>query len=439
MSKVLSVSALKIRNLSLFLFSILPGFIISPRGDVLESHRYISSDGLDWIVEGRIIGTQGLVLPVLRNVGFVLSSRLDWILGGHGVVFALVNILGLILQGFSLVLFLDHFKVHLKLQTIGILLYFGSWIHFSSMYILPDTFAVGCLLFGTTLLLTNSSTSLKRTLISSAVFFIGSIFQFYAFAGFIFSIILAKSWPKGLSARVFRSIVIVLAATVSICTTIIWRQSIPHLSVPSQFDLLKVNLNMAPFYIEVWASAFVVPLLALIGFAKLQDIRIAIKSPHIRYFLFFGLSFLTMAFFYQWPDARIAYSGVSFLLITLITLLLVSISPSTGKTSSKGPRVSESIWGVTVFIIALTVFLAPKDYWSPKLIDTRPLNTWSLLMVREFFLNDYSNYKDIASSISNSCRDLNDKTRILDSINNSIYSPYEKTILKIYAQYRVCN
>jgi hypothetical protein len=87
----------------------------------------------------------------------------------------------------------------------------------------------------------------------------------------------------------------------------------------------------------------------------------------------------------------------------------------------------------------LTVFLAPKDYWSPKLIETRPLNTWSLLMVREFFLNDYSNYRDTATSISNSCRDLNDKPRILDSINNSIYSPYEKTILKIYTQYRVCN
>jgi hypothetical protein len=87
----------------------------------------------------------------------------------------------------------------------------------------------------------------------------------------------------------------------------------------------------------------------------------------------------------------------------------------------------------------LTVFLAPKDYWSPKLIETRPLNTWSLLMVREFFLNDYSNYRDTATSISNSCLDLNDKPRILDSINNSIYSPYEKTILKIYTQYRVCN
>ena len=439
MPKLLSVSALKLRNLTLFLFSILPGVMISPRGDVLESHRYISPDGLDWIVEGRILGTEGLVLPVLRNVGFVLSSRLDWLLGGHGVVFALVNISGLFLQGISLILFLDHFKVSLKLQTIGIFLYFGSWIHFSSMYVLPDTFAVGCLLFGTTLLLVNSSTSLNPTLISSVVFFIGSIFQFYAFAGFIFSIILAKSWPKDLSVKIFRIFIIILASTASICTTVVWRQSIPHLSVPSQFDLLEVSLNMLPFYSEVWASAFVVPLLALIGFAKLESIRRAIRSVHIRYFLFFGLCFLTMAFFYQWPDARIAYSGVSFLLIALITLLLVSISPATGKTSSKGPRVSESIWGVTVFIIALTVFLAPKDYWSPKLIETRPLNTWSLLMVREFFLNDYSNYRDTATSISNSCRDLNDKPRILDSINNSIYSPYEKTILKIYTQYRVCN
>lgn len=439
MPKILSISALKLRNLALFFFSILPGVMISPRGDVLESHRYISPDGLDWIVEGRIIGNEGLVLPVLRNVGFVLSSRLDWILGGHGIVFALVNILGLSLQGISLTLFLDYFKVRLKFQTIGIFMYFGSWIHFSSMYVLPDAFAVGCLLFGTTFLLLNSSTSLNHILIPSVVFFVGSIFQFYTFAGFIFSIILAKSWPNAMSARVLRSFIVVLAATASICTTIIWRQSIPHLSVPSQFDLLEVSLNMLPFYSEVWASAFVVPLLALIGFAKLENIRRAVRSPQIRYFLFFGFSFLAMAFFYQWPDARIAYSGISFILMALITMFLVSLSSTTEKMSSKGPRVSEGIWGITLFIITLTIFLAPKDYWSPKLLETRPLNTWSLLMIREFFLNDYSNYKDIAGIISNSCSDLGEKPRILDSINKSIYSPYEKTILKIYTRYPVCN
>jgi hypothetical protein len=74
---------------------------------VLESHKFISSDGLDWIVEGRILGTEGLVLPVLRTIGYVLSSRLDWILGGHGYVFAIINLTGLLLQGISLIILLN--------------------------------------------------------------------------------------------------------------------------------------------------------------------------------------------------------------------------------------------------------------------------------------------------------------------------------------------
>ena len=65
-----------------------------------------------------------------------------------------------------------------------------------------------------------------------------------------------------------------------------WRQSIPHLSVPNQFDLLKIILDKLPFYSEDWASAFVVPFLALISFAKLEEIRRAVKV------FIFDISFL---------------------------------------------------------------------------------------------------------------------------------------------------
>ncbi len=439
MRQALVFNSIKIRNLTLLLFSFLPAFIFSPRGDVLESHKFISPDGLDWIVEGRILGSDGLVLPVLRNIGYVLSSRLDWYLGGHGFVFALINVLGLFLQGISLVLILEFLKIRPNLQTVGLVIYFGSWIHFSSLYILPDSFAVGCLVFGTTFFAVNAGKNLKRLTISLTILFVGSLFQFYAFAGFVFLIVLMMIWPDSPIARAKRAMFILIVMTSCIGVTILWRNSIPHSSVPSQFDLLAVNLKMLPFYIEIWVLAFLVPIILIIGFSNQKSLRLVLLVQQIRCYIFFSTIFIALALFYQWEDARIAYSGISFSLITLISILLVSIE---GRANGSKPRKAidlDSFRPILVLTFALSLFMAPKDYWSPKLFETRPLHTWSLITSREVLRNESSAYKEISTSIKNNCQNSNEVERILESITVSGFSPYEKTILTTYTRYFPCS
>jgi hypothetical protein len=417
----------------------LPSLILSPKGDVLESHRFISSDGLDWIVEGRILGSEGLVLPVLRNIGYVLSSRLDWILGGHGLVFAVINMVGLFLQGMSLILVLGHLKIGPKRQTIGLIIYFGSWIHFSSLYILPDSFAVGCLVFGTTLFAVHKEIDIQKMSISLPVLLIGSLFQFYVFAGFMFSIILLIYRKDNYIARIAKLTVIVSLMSISIGITILWRKVIPHSSVPSQFDLLAISFKMLPFYIEIWASAFIVFLFLMIGFSTKKSLRQSLNVHLIRFFILFSLIFLLLALFYQWPDARIAYSGISFSLISLTAIFLSSLTPqhSAPKSEKRGEGInSRAIVSITIIF---SLFLAPSDYWSPKFFNTRPLHTWSLIQIRDTLRSEPSNYNAISVSIKESCIAPNKTDEILDSIEMSIYSPYEKVVLASYARYIDCD
>lgn len=406
---------------------------------MLESHKFISSDGLDWIIEGRILGTEGLVLPVLRNIGYVLSSRLDWILGEHGYVFAVINIAGLLLQGISLITLLNFLNVKTNLQTLGLIIYFGSWIHFSSLYILPDSFAVGCLVFGTTMYACRENMAVKHFLFTSFTLFMGSLFQFYVLAGFVFSIALIVQWQCSRLKRAVVALSLFATMGVSIGITILWRQSIPHASVPSQFDLLAINLNMLPFYGHTWSAAFMVLALLILGYAKKDNFIKSIRVKEIRFFIFFSLVFLGLAFFYQWPDARIAYSGISFSLLVLIGIFFTSISDLAGSSKPGKLRISESIRGLSIFSLALTLFMAPNDYWTPKFFEIRPLHTWYLLVVKDILSNSPSNYKDVSVRINNSCGDSKKKSEILDSVANSGFSPYEKIILTTYAKNLECS
>lgn len=413
--------------------------MISPRGDVLESHGFISPDGLDWIAEGRILGSNGLVLPVLRNIGYVLSSRFDWILGGHGFVFASINILGLLFQGISLILLLKYLDVKPQLQTLGLLIYFGSWIHFSSLYILPDSFAVGCLVLGITLFAVNESNDIKYIFIALLTLFIGSLFQFYVLAGFMFSIVFIITQKNSVLGRIAKTLTILFLMTTSIGIGVLWRNQIPHSSVPNHFDLLAINLNMLPFYIEIWASAFLLLFFLTIGNTKKKSIILSLRNWTIRYFVLFGLALLTLALFYQWPDSRIAYSGISLLLISFIAIFLTAFATAINLSKSKNLGASVNTKGIAIFVIALSLFMAPKDYWAPKFFETRPLHTWSLIIIKDFYDNDSSSYKDISVSIKSSCRDSNGKAQLLDSITTSSFSPYEKTILTSYATYFDCH
>ena len=406
---------------------------------MLESHRFISPDGLDWITQGRILGSNGLSLPVLRNIGYVLSSKLDWVMGGHGFIFALIGIAGLFLQGISLIMFLDYLKIKPKYQTVGIVIYFGSWIHFSSLYILPDSFAVGTLVFGTTLIAVKGIKSRKMMLISLFATLIGSLFQFYTFAGFIFALLLITSWRISFAVKILRVVFILFLMAISVGITILWRNSIPHDSVPSQFELLAIKLDMLPFYSEVWLSAFASILLLMLGFAGKKLIFASLRIELIKIYALFSLVFLALALFYQLPDARIAYSGISFSLITMIAIFLKSFAALDDTAIKDSRKLPGRTRGIVVTAIGFSLFLAPSNYWSPKFFETRPLHTWSLIMIRDVVRNEPSSYKDISFGIKGSCNDLGDRQRILDSIATSGFSPYEKNILGSYAKYYVCS
>jgi hypothetical protein len=428
---------LYIRNIILLFFTLIPSIIFRPNQDLLERYRFISPDGLDWIVEGRIIGLDDVILPVLRNIGYVLVSKLDWLLGGNGLAFAVTNMSGLFLQGLSLILILNHYQIKHKFQSIGLVIYFGSWIHFSSLYILPDSIAVGCLIFGTTLLAIYRLGNIGKTISGLIVITIGSLFQFYAFAGFIFSILLVvnKKLPKQI---IFIKITATFVlAILSLIVTLNWRQSIPHDVVPEPFKLLSINFNMLHFYIEVWILAFALIVLLLIGFANKSQAGTAMKSDLIRYFSFFGISFLFMALFYQWPDSRISYTGTAFSLICLITIFLKSIEFEINSNTSLFEK--RQLRSVTIVVVLFSLVMPPNDYWTPKVFENRPLHTWSLIGIREYLRQTPSNYKDISLELKNSC-----KKQVVDLVSTKDllllnFSPYEKNILNSYAKFVRCN
>jgi hypothetical protein len=346
---------------------------------------------------------------------------------------------GLLLQGISLIILLNFLNVKPNLQSLGLFIYFGSWIHFSSLYILPDSFAVGCLVFGTTMYAFRENMTVKYFLFSSFTILIGSLFQFYVLAGFVFSIVLIVQWRCSRSKRAVGALSLFATMGVSIGITILWRQFIPHTSVPSQFDLLAINLKMLPFYIQTWSAAFIILGLLIIGFTKRSNLMKSWRVKEIRFFTLFSLVFLGLALFYQWPDARIAYSGISFSLFVLIAIFFTSISEVAASSKPGKLRISENIRGLSIFSIALSLFMAPNDFWAPKFFETRPLHTWSLLVVKDAFFNSPSNYKDVSVRIKDSCGDSREKSEILDSIANSSFSPYEKIILTTYTEKFDCS
>ena len=427
---------LYIRNIIFLFFTLIPATIYKPNQDLLEGFRFISPDGLDWIVEGRILGSENLTLPVLRNIGYVLASKLDWVLGGHGLVFALTNILGLFLQGLSLILMMNHFQIKHKYQSVGLIIYFGSWIHFSSIYILPDSIAVGCLIFGTTLMTLNRFENISKTLGGLIVITIGSLFQFYALAGFVFSFLITvnRKIPK-------KVIFIKITSTfgfmiLSFSAILIWRRFVPHEVVPEPFDLLSVNFNMLRFYIEVWIIAFALIFLLFIGFANKNLAKPAIMSAELRFFSSFGAMFLLLALCYQWPDSRISYSGVAFSLICLITVFLKSIQYRSDSKSFLLEK--QQLRAITLVVIVFSFIMPPKDYWSPKVFENRPLHTWSLIAIREYLRQTPSSYNGISIEIKKSCTDDRYKAFVVNGLEESNFSPYEKNILGAYLKYMKC-
>jgi hypothetical protein len=195
---------------------------------------------------------------------------------------------------------------------------------------------------------------------------------------------------------------------------------------------------MLPFYSEVWLSAFVSILLLMLGFAKKKQIFASLRIELVKFYILFSLVFLVLALFYQWPDARIAYSGISFSLITMIAIFLNSITAINHTAIKDSRELPDRTRGIVVMAIVFSLFLAPSNYWSPKFFETRPMHTWSLIMIREVARNEPSSYKDISSGIKGSCVDWGDRQKILDSVATSSFSPYEKNILGSYAKYYVC-
>jgi hypothetical protein len=85
----------------------------------------------------------------------------------------------------------------------------------------------------------------------------------------------------------------------SILATTEWRRLIRHASVPSQFELLELNLNMLPFYEQVWSILFI-PVLVFIVLShrKLRPTRIEFELVDVL-FLAGGTILLFSAFVYQ--------------------------------------------------------------------------------------------------------------------------------------------
>jgi len=424
----------RVRNLAIIVIFFAVSRIINVNGDILESYKYISPDGLDWIIQGRLIGVDGVVIPVLRNSGYVFVSKIDWLLGAHGFSFAITAFLGLYLQAHVLIELMKQYEIRRKIQYLGIVIYFLIFIHFISLYILPDGIAVGIMCIALHLSLKGLKTNLHMMWTFGLIMgVVATTFQIYAFSIFLclaLGVFVSKITKQ---AKVKRFSEIAFVTLISLLIIGAWREWNAHLTVPSQINLLKLSFDMFPFYGHTLTLLFLPLFMVSIIAICLPRVRVGISSFEKLIFLM-GFALLVSSMFYQWPESRFTYSGVALVYLAGLPLALKTIDSYL--ISLKGlSKVARAVpLTLSLSLLSLLLF-GPANPWQPRLEQVQIGHTWPIEVLNDYSNNPKSRHRYAIRELKDHCLNNDPTSEKSATIVKFGFSEYEVSQLDLYAAY----
>ncbi len=363
-------------------------------GDFFNSYPYISADGFDWITEGvalrqLLAGVDASQWPILRQPVFVILASIDDLMGAGGIVLVVAQTAAT----FGTALMLGNYAREQGLRSPIALLVVAAWffsvLGFFRLWVLSDTIA--------SFLMTASSTSLLRvvslprdipfqkrlkSVLPAAALALGAgLTQTYGLIAFfvimfVYTLLeIFGEWRR--PVIMFNILVTIAVALIWLLLKTSWASMISHGMEPSQFDLLKLNFDMADFYLSVWPLAFG-PLaisLLFIAFARMRTGPLATAET-----LALGavvLCFAVLTFIYQWEDARF-----TFVYLPIVWLLGISWASSgcaaEGDTPSRSQGLHAALGAGAAVTVMVGLLIAPQNYWQPNLAHTHfaPRSTW---------------------------------------------------------------
>ena len=348
-----------ISHSAVILFSIVFSikFIALSTNGIINGYPFISPDGFDWYGEGAYLFSSfyqniNFPLQVLRPPIFVLICAFDYMMGGKGYILGVVyglNILIFYIYMCKLVtliyakdsLFISYPLIVLSCTVLP--------INFIRPYILADEIAITLLIASTFYLIKGIKISIKYYGIGALISIVGGLTQTYAMLPLlcIFFMYLIESLIN--KNKINKSILTytIISVVGYIIFLYAWRISIPHVSTPNNFNLLSIDLKMLGFYANSW-SIYLLPLIIF----KIISNNLNIKKELIfenKGLILTVILFITLSFFYHWPESRfIAYYWP---VVLILFLVLVEINKI-------------QLFYLS-FIFIFCSLIAPANYWTP--------------------------------------------------------------------------
>jgi len=346
--------------------------------ELLLAYPFITDDGFDWIYQGfslssRITSVSVPTLPVLRDPGFVLVNALDYYFNLNGVFLILIQSLSFFVVQAVIIDVLETFALSLRIILSFLSISVFSVLNYFRLFILADSLAVALLCLSTWALI-HFFLKQKRKFYILAILFgiVGALTQTYACIPLLIGLSLILIFDIYENKRWIRqSIALVLTVFTIAFLKIIWRTLIEHESTPQSFSLIKLNLQMTSFYLNVWCISFfpLAPFLLPLVIRKNQ-----IEYKLLKPFLFLAsttICFMMLTFFYQWKEARFTFIYFPVVICTLILAILFF----------KGAKLflnKTFCFFVLVISFVSGMIIIPKNMWQPQIngLSLNPKNSW---------------------------------------------------------------
>jgi hypothetical protein len=145
-----------------------------------------------------------------------------------------------------------------------------------------------------------------------------------------------------------------------------------------------------------------------------------------------GLSLLSLAFFYQWPESRFVYSGAALLYLSIMPQLLSKIGKRVNNAQSSSLK---SRLNLTLFTIIILVYstVGPLNPWQPRLDQLGLGRTWTISVVNETLFKTASPYVDVIRVVKTSCEQNDSLQTRIKLVEDFKLSPYETSQLQLFA------
>jgi hypothetical protein len=350
---------------------------LSLKSDILSDYSLITSDGFQWIMQGRALA-QGIfdqTWPELRNPGYVLITALDAFLGSAGIAIALSIALALLIQIYVIYFFTYKFsKSHLAASLIALAMILSP-IHFIALHVLSDAISVALML----LMLLFAFKTLNYQKIRFLNLFILSLatplFQLYTLypllilIPFLFFLFFTLQDSEQRVAIRNTLVTILSGSFIGVSLRQLWYYLIPHESSPIQFGLINLSLNNMYFYLNTWA--WLIGPIFFILLITFSFLRFNLKTKNLfsyyvtALFSIYGVSI----FFYNWQESRFSY------FLTVLSFIIFALTLS--KVSSLG-LVNLLSFSLAFLLLFFGSILTPTNKWAPEIGEYVYFRPWIL-------------------------------------------------------------